>query len=84
MIYGETNIGKTKICEMVEEIFKCDRLQPGKSHFAVKGSSYNPSAQIVTMDELNVAYYFSRRNLSDMKWFLEGNGITLEEKYGLV
>ena len=83
-ICGPTNTGKTTLTRYLDEIFICDRLKDGQSHFRVKMKELGVPPQVVLMDEANNVHFFRPVNISRMKQFLEGLGWPVDNKYGSV
>ncbi|KEJ82428.1 hypothetical protein OXYTRIMIC_445 [Oxytricha trifallax] len=78
-IVGPTNAGKTTIDEMLRQIFICDILEDGVSHFFVKAANIDMSQQITLMDEMNHQHYFgNKKNLAIMKKMMEGKGYAID------
>ena len=80
-IYGKPNIGKTKVVDMLRDIFFCDNLIMGKSHYSVGRTDLKYLPQFVLMDDPEINKFF--KDINDSKRVLEGNGLPCDSKYGL-
>lgn len=69
---------------MLDQIFICDTLEDGQSHFHVRRKDLPTQPQVVLMDETNNTHFFKESSIPKMKRFLEGEGIATDEKWGSV
>ncbi|KEJ82679.1 hypothetical protein OXYTRIMIC_155 [Oxytricha trifallax] len=67
---------------MIEQIFTCDELILGQSHFHVEGKYLDNEPQVLLIDEMNIERFFSKYNVPAMKKLLEGRGYAVDVKFG--
>ena len=71
--FGAPNTGKTKMMELLKEIFYCQTLKYAKGGWPISEQG-KYATQIVLLDESNEFLLFTKENISNMKSFFEGNG----------
>ena len=77
-IDGDSNTGKTKVLDKVEEIFYCYNYLETNSHFCVKLFRREFKTQICLVDEGAKRTFWKNQSPDQMKSFMSGNGLPME------
>lgn len=83
-INGPTNTGKNTIAMMLDDIFQCDLVQEGESHFYQNVNVMETKPQVILMDEdeMKATHFFKEKNIAKMKRLLECRCYGTNHKYG--
>lgn len=84
-IQGLANTGKTTFVKFMKTIFSYATLRSGGGDFHVDFEKESSKAlQVIVMDETDNLHFFAKKQIPQMKLFLEGGGLVTNSKYGSI